>query len=179
MIVDAFKDSRPAAFGYVPLGMAFGILFQSLQLNWIYGFLMSFLVYAGSAQFIAIPLLANHGSLLSLAIATFLVNLRHIFYGLSFLDKFKFNNFIKYYLIFGLTDESYSIICSKNTYADPKYEIYVVFMCHFYWVLGTFFGILLYSQLMDINIQFLFFTLVALFAILTVDSFKVNKDFFL
>lgn len=176
MIREALKDSKPTAFGYLLLGAAFGLLFQSLNLHWIYGILMSTMVYAGFAQFIAIPILAAQGSLFSIAIATFLVNLRHIFYGIAFLDKFKYNKALKSYLIFGLTDECFSIINSKNKLTNRKYEVTIVILCHVYWIIGTFIGIFLHKELAGINISFLFFSLVALFAILTVDSFKVNKD---
>ncbi|WP_161597692.1 AzlC family ABC transporter permease [Fluviispira multicolorata] len=178
MFREALFDSKAAAFGYIPLAMAFGMLFQSLQIHWIFSILMSFFVYAGSAQFIAIPLLANHASLLSLSIATFLVNMRHLFYGLAFLDKFKFNKFLKGYLIFGLTDESYAIICAKKKYDNKWYEFYIVFFCHLYWVLGTVLGVILYKNLVGINFNFLFFSLVTLFAILTVDAFKFTRNYF-
>jgi 4-azaleucine resistance transporter AzlC len=178
MIKEALRDSKPTAFGYLLLGAAFGLLFQSLNLHWIFGILMSTMVYAGFSQFIAIPILAAQGSLFSIAIATFLVNLRHIFYGIVFLDKFKYNKILKSYLIFGLTDECFSIISAKNKFTNKKYEATIVVLCHVYWIIGTFIGIFLHKELVGININFLFFSLVALFAILTVDSFKVNKDIY-
>ena len=178
MIKEALKDSKPTAFGYLLLGAAFGLLFQSLNLHWIFGILMSTMVYAGFSQFIAIPILAAQGSLFSIAIATFIVNLRHIFYGIAFLDKFKYNRVLKCYLIFGLTDECFSIISSKNNISDKRYEASIIILCHIYWIIGTFIGIFLHKELSGININFLFFSLVALFAILTVDSFKLNKDIF-
>ncbi|APJ04638.1 AzlC family ABC transporter permease [Silvanigrella aquatica] len=178
MIIEALKDTKPTAFGYLLLGAAFGVLFQSLNLHWIFGILMSTLVYAGFAQFIAIPILAAQGSLFSIAIATFLVNLRHIFYGIAFLDKFKYNKFLKSYLIFGLTDESFSIINAKKPISARKYEATIIILCHIYWIIGTFIGIFMHKELLGVNINFLFFSLVALFAILTVDTFKLNKDIF-
>lgn len=178
MIIEALKDSKPTAFGYLLLGAAFGILFQSLNVHWFYGILMSAMVYAGFSQFIAIPILAAHGSLFSIAIATFLVNLRHIFYGIAFLDKFKVNKILKGYLIFGLTDECFSIISSKNKINNRKYEATIVILCHIYWIIGTFIGIFLHKEISGFDINFLFFSLVALFAILTVDSFKANKDIY-
>ncbi len=178
MIKEALKDSKPTAFGYLLLGAAFGLLFQSLNLHWIFGIIMSTLVYAGFSQFIAIPILAAEGSLFSIAIATFLVNLRHIFYGIVFLDKFKYNKVLKSYLIFGLTDECFSIISTKNKINNHKYEATIIILCHIYWIIGTIIGIFLHKELAGININFLFFSLVALFAILTVDSFKVNKDIY-
>lgn len=178
MFFEALKDSKPTAFGYLLLGAAFGILFQSLNVHWIYGVLMSATVYAGFSQFIAIPILASHGSLFSIAIATFIVNLRHIFYGIAFLDKFKVNKFLKGYLIFGLTDECFSIISSKNKKYNKKYEATIVILCHVYWIIGTVIGIFLHKEISELDINFLFFSLVALFAILTVDAYKINKDFY-
>ena len=178
MILEALKDSKPTAFGYLLLGAAFGILFQSLNVHWFYGILMSAMVYAGFSQFIAIPMIADHSSLFSIAIATLIVNLRHIFYGIAFLDKFKVNKILKSYLIFGLTDECFSIISSKNNNNNKKYEINIVILCHIYWIIGTFIGIFLHKKISGIDINFLFFSLAALFAILTVGSFKIRKDLY-
>ena len=101
----AFRDSLPVMFGYVPLGMAFGVLFQNLGYSWYFATLMSVFVFAGAAQFMAIGLLAAHAPLLEVAIATFIINSRHMFFGLSLLRRYHARGLKKFYLIFGLTDE--------------------------------------------------------------------------
>lgn len=172
-IYEAIRDTQGAFYGYIPLGMAFGILFQTLHYSWYYAVLLSMLVYAGSMQFIAVPMLAVHSSLIEFGITTFLVNLRHVFYGISFLDRFKFKLFLKYYLVFGLTDESYSIMTSnKSKHCDKTYEILVVILCHAYWIIGTVLGVIFYSKLQHINLSFLYFSLPALFTVLTVEAYK-------
>ena len=90
--------------GYVPLGMAFGLLFQSLGYHWLFAPLAGLIIYAGSAQFMAVGLLASGVPYAEAFIATLLLNSRHIFYGLSVLDRYPERGLSRWYLIFGLTD---------------------------------------------------------------------------
>jgi 4-azaleucine resistance transporter AzlC len=89
LLQSAFKETIPVLFGYIPLGMAFGILFNELGFHWIYAALMSLTIYAGAGQFMAVGLLANHAGLVEVAITTLLLNSRHLFYGISLINKFK------------------------------------------------------------------------------------------
>ncbi|MCP3679068.1 MAG: AzlC family ABC transporter permease [Gammaproteobacteria bacterium] len=121
--IAAFKASFPALFGYIALGLSFGFLFQKAGGSWYLATLMSILVYAGAAQFVAITLLLNHSGLLPILSATLFINLRHIFYGLSFLDRFPNKFFKKIYMIFGLTDEAYSILSAQKIVGIVKSEV--------------------------------------------------------
>ncbi|MCW8946229.1 MAG: AzlC family ABC transporter permease, partial [Sedimenticola sp.] len=104
MLSSAFRASIPVMFGYVPLGMAFGILFQNLGYAWFYAPLMGITVYAGAAQFMAVGLLAAQASLFEVAISTLILNSRHMFFGVSLLGRYRATGLKKLYLIFGLTD---------------------------------------------------------------------------
>ncbi|MFT5653771.1 MAG: 4-azaleucine resistance transporter AzlC, partial [Psychromonas sp.] len=89
LLLSAFKATAPVLFGYIPMGMAFGVLFNELGFHWIYATLMALVIYAGAAQFMAVGLLANHAGFTEVAITTLLLNSRHLFYGISLINKFK------------------------------------------------------------------------------------------
>jgi len=175
MIKSAFKASLPAFFGYVALGISFGFIFQKAGAAWYLAPLMSLLVYAGAAQFVAVSLLISHASLMQILSATFFINLRHIFYGISFLGKFPQEFVKKNYMIFGLTDESYSILTSSKQSDNQKFSFYVIFFSHMYWVSGSLIGSIL-GAYFPVNLSFLQFTLTALFVVLTVEQmYKLKK----
>lgn len=172
----AFMDSLPALFGYFPLGFAFGILsFNNTQSIWI-GPLMSCLVYAGAAQFICLNVMANGGSLIDIAFTTFIVNLRHIFYGIPFLSAFKTSFFKRLYLIFGITDETYSLLSTTTKRFNVDYSLWVTILTHSYWVIGTMIGSLVGSQL-TYDLSALNFALTALFIVLSIEQAYSVKDF--
>ncbi len=175
--IAAFKASFPALFGYIALGISFGFLFQKAGGNWYLATLMSILVYAGAAQFVAITLLLNHAGLLSILSATLFINLRHIFYGLSFLDRFPDNFFKKAYMIFGLSDEAYSILSvQKNRQQGHQFNFYVILFSHGYWILGSLIGALL-ADYLTIDLSFLGFSLTALFIVLAFEQIIVSKQY--
>ena len=99
---EALQDSAPVMLGYVPLGMAFGLLFQSLGYHWLFAPLAGLVIYAGSAQFMAVGLLASGVPYAEAFVATLLLNSRHIFYGLSVLGQYPERGLSRWYLIFGL-----------------------------------------------------------------------------
>ena len=175
LLLHALKASSPAFFGYVSLGLSFGFVFSKFGAVWYLAPLMSLFVYAGAAQFIAISLLAANGSMLQILGATFFVNLRHIFYGLSFLGKFSVGRLQKSYMIFGLTDESYAILTSMPEEKDPQFLFAVILFSHSYWVLGSLIGSIMGAHI-PLDLEFLEFSLVALFVILTIEqAYNVKK----
>lgn len=176
VIHHAFRDSSPALFGYIALGLSFGFLFVKMGLPWYLAPLMSLLVYAGAAQFIALTLLANHAGLVQILSATFFVNLRHIFYGLSFLGKFPKNIFLKPYMVFGLTDEAYSILTAKKS-DNRAYYFWVILFAHSYWIIGSLIGALIGASI-HIDLSFLEFALTALFVVLAVEHCIISKRYF-
>ena len=111
----AFPHTLPVMAGYLFLGMGFGILLESNGYSFIWAFFMSIFIYAGSMQYVAIDLLASGASLISTAIMTLMIQVRHLFYGLSIIDKYKDTGKKKLLLIHELTDETYSLLCSVKT----------------------------------------------------------------
>ena len=168
-------------FGYIPLGMAFGVLFQSLGYHWIYAPLAGVLIYAGSAQFMAIGLLAASVSYAEAFIATLVLNSRHIFYGLSVMSRYPARGLSRWYLIFGLTDETYSLITARppQSPGNVRYLVYLTGMNQSYWVIGCALGASLQS-LFAFDSRGFEFCLVALFLVLLIEQVrKMSKRWLL
>jgi len=177
MIRAALKTSLPILFGFVPLGIAFGILFQELNYPWYFASLMGVIVYAGAAQFMAIGLLAAGVGLVEIAMSTFLLNSRHMFYGIAFLESFGGWNLKKFYLIFGLTDETYALMTSINVPKDLNKKSYFFFITLFaqsYWVLGCTIGALS-SEILSFNTDGMEFAATALFVVLLIEQWIMVK----
>lgn len=121
--------------GYIFLGIAFGLLLQSIGYGPIWALLMSLFIYAGSAQFLAAQLLAAGATLTHVALMTLLLNFRHLFYGLSMIKKYRGTGIRKLYLIFGLTDETYALLTGYKApegLSDKNYYLAVTLLNHTY-----------------------------------------------
>lgn len=166
----------PVALGYVPLGMAFGVLFASqLDYHWYIATAMALFVFAGSAQFLSVGLLANQAGLLEVGIAIFLLNARHIFYGISLISELRLKGWRRWYLIFALTDESYSLITALPAEQRPQQAMWKIAMLNqSYWVLGCTLGALLGAGI-NIPTEHLAFVLPALFIVLCVEQYRVVR----
>ena len=105
----AFPFTIPVMTGYLFIGIAFGVMYQEKGYNFLWAILMSVLVYAGSGQYLAVNFFAPGVSFLDVVFMTFMVNVRHIFYGLSLLERFGKMGKKRLYMIFSLTDETYSL----------------------------------------------------------------------
>jgi len=177
-----FRLTLPILFGYLPLGMAFGVLFTTqLDYAWWAAPLMGVLIYAGAGQILAVSLLAVHAGLLEVFVAMFVLNARHLFYGLSLLGQFRGAGWRKLYLIFGLTDETYSLLTSRPRGRDCAHEQEIDFRItgfnQCYWVAGCALGALLGD-----NVTFdstgIEFALVALFIVLTLEQLRALGEGF-
>lgn len=128
------------------LGIGFGILLQKAGYGVLWAFAMSLLIYAGSMQYVGIGLITGGASVLTTFITTIMVNARHLFYSISMIDRYKDSGKYKPYLIFALTDETYSLLCDGHapTEGDPNlYRFLVSLFDHCYWVTGSVLGSLL------------------------------------
>ena len=176
----AFRASLPVMFGYVPLGMAFGILFQELGYPWYAATLTGLFVYAGAAQFMAIGLLAAQAGLLEIAVSTLALNSRHIFFGLSLLKRYPRRGLKRLYLIFGLTDETYSLITATAPPAHDRphdYYLAITALNQSYWVTGCTLGALL-GGVAELDTRGMDFALTALFVVLLLEQWlKVREPF--
>ncbi|MBQ4150745.1 MAG: AzlC family ABC transporter permease [Clostridia bacterium] len=155
------------------LGMGFGILMHSNGYGVWWSLAMSALIYAGSMQYLAVNLLTTGASLISAAIATLMVNARHIFYGISMVDKYKGTGKKKPYLIFSLTDETYSLVCSGEK--SKNYYMLVSAFNHIYWITGSVIGALL-GQIIPFSTEGIDFALTALFVTVFVEQWRSTKD---
>ena len=175
-----FLDTVPVLTGYLFLGMGFGILLSENGYGVLWALAMSIFVFAGSGQYLAVSLLANSSGLLSAAIATLLVNARHLFYGISLLEKYKGTGKKKPYLIFALTDETYSLVTQNEPPEGTSRHSYcftVSMLDHIYWITGCTLGALV-GQFIPINYEGIEFVLTALFVTMFVDRWLTNKDHF-
>ena len=182
MTRSVFRLTVPILFGYIPLGMAFGVLFSTqLDYAWWVAPLTGLIIYAGAGQILAVSLLASHAGLLEVFVAMFVLNSRHLFYGLSLLGRFRGAGWRKAYLIFGLTDETYSLLTSRAQGKDRKTEQEIDFritaLNQCYWIVGCALGALLADNL-TFNSSGIEFALVALFIVLTIEQFKALGESF-
>ena len=167
--------SVPVAVGYVPLGAVFGFLFVQAGGAWWMAIASSVLIYAGASQFMMIPMLTAGLPIGSIALATLVVNLRHVFYGLSLLHLVPKNRFAKFYLIFGLTDETYSLLTTLPAETTPMQRVWLTLINQMWWVSGTVLGAVLGSQVQT-QLAGLDFALVALFAVLVVEQWRARSS---
>lgn len=150
MIKKAFYKTIPVMAGYIVLGSGFGILLNNAGYGMIWAFAMSALIYAGSMQYVGIGLLTGGASVVTTIITTIMVNARHLFYSISMIDKYKDSGKYKPYLIFALTDETYSLLCDDDGEANGsinRYRFFVSLFDQCYWVLGSVIGSLLGSMI--------------------------------
>ena len=175
---DAFISSTPVLAGYVFLGIAFGLLMNShgFGVLWVLG--MSLFIFAGSMQFVAVDLISGAPvSLFTVALTTVMVNARHIFYGISMLERYKNAGAKLPYLIFALTDETYSLVCNGykgNPAHEHDYYFFVSLFNQCWWVTGSLLGSLL-GELLPFTIKGIDFALTALFVTVFCDQW-IHSD---
>ena len=174
----AFLDTIPVMTGYVFLGFGFGILMQQSGYGVLWSLAMSLFIYAGSMQYMAVSLLTGGAGLLTAALTTLVVNARHLFYGISMVDAYKGAGTKKPYLIFALTDETYSLV-SKNQVPDGisrhSYCFLVSLFDQIWWVAGTALGALA-GNLLPINYEGIEFVLTALFVTIFMEQWLSTEN---
>lgn len=173
--LSVFSLTTPVAMGYVPLGMVFGFLFVQAGAGWAMALLASLVVYAGAAQYMMVPMVAAGMPIGAIALATLLVNLRHIFYGLSLLDTFPRAPLLRWYTAFALTDETYSVLTTLPKSTPPRRMALLALLNHCWWMLGTLLGALIGTRA-HIPLDGLDFVLCALFAVLTVEQWRARAS---
>lgn len=174
----AFRASLPVLAGYMVLGMGFGILLQSKGYGWWWALLMSVTIYAGSMQYVAVDLLTGGASLIATFLMTLAVNFRHIFYGIVMLEKYKDTGARKPYLIFGLTDETFSLVVDPALPEDVSkkdYYLLLSLMNQCYWVTGSVIGALIGSAF-TFNTAGVEFSMTALFTVIFVEQWEKTKN---
>ena len=178
VVKQAFIDTLPVMTGYLVLGLGFGIIMKTNGYGILLAFAMSLFIYAGSMQYIAIGLLAGGASLITIALTALMVNARHLFYGISMIGKYKNTGKRKPYLIFALTDETYSLVCNDNLVMEEKeradYYFWVSLLNHGYWILGSVAGAVV-GTVLSFNSEGIDFALTALFLTVFLEQWLTNK----
>lgn len=171
LILSAFKTSIPVLMGYIPLGIVFGFLFVQAGGPWWAAPISSLLIYGGAVQYMMIPMLAADMSVASIAFATAVVNLRHVFYGLSLLQRFHNAGYKKWIVAYLLTDETYSLLTAEPKDAPLNKLVYLAIFDWCWWILGSFIGALLGAGT-TINLAGFDFVLTSLFAMLLCEQWR-------
>lgn len=174
----AFPDTIPVLTGYLFLGAGFGILLVESGYSVLWAGVMALLIFAGSGQYLLVGLLASGASLLSAAVATLLVNARHLFYGISLVDAYKHAGKRKLYMIFGLTDETYSLVTQSKLPEGvdrADYCFWVTLLDHCYWIAGCILGAVI-GAVVPIDFSGVSFVLTALFVTIFVEQWLSTKD---
>ncbi len=172
----AFKQSIPVLTGLMILGITYGILMHERGYGPLWSALFSALAFCGSMQYAALTLLTVVFDPVQAFLLSFLVNARHLFYGLAMLDKYRDTGALRPLLIFGMCDETFSICVSVEPVGDPKrFYFYVTLLNYCYWVIGSFVGGLIGSAF-HFNTEGLDFVLTALFVVLFLEQWKVKEN---
>ena len=174
----AFIASLPVMAGYLVLGFGFGIILQEKGYSALWALPMSITMYAGAMQYVSVDLLASGASLITAAITTLLVNARHLFYGITLIEPYKNAGKLKPYMIFGLTDETYSLVCSGKAPEGVNFHRYAFFLTlfnHIYWIAGGVLGALT-GALVSISFKGVDFAMTALFITVFVEQWKSTKN---
>lgn len=175
----AFVDTIPVLAGYMVLGFGFGIIMKANGFGLPLTVAMSLLIYAGSMQYVAVGLMTGGASLLATALTTLMVNARHLFYGISMLETYRGVGKSKPYLIFALTDETYSLVCDGCRELPMeqrrRYFLWVTLLNHTYWVTGSVIGAVA-GSLLHFNTEGIDFALTALFLVVFLDQWKGAKN---
>ena len=174
-IKTAFINTTPIFTGYLVLGIGMGLLLVVKGFNPLLAPFMAVTMYAGAMQYLAVDLLAAQLPLTTIALATLLVNARHLFYGISLIEKYQKTGWRKIYLAFGLTDETYSLIAGDNTYREKSYYFWVTILDHIYWIAGCSLGALAGTLLPSIP-PGIDFALTALFIAIFTEQWLCNTN---
>lgn len=180
IIKAAWVKSIPVMTGYIPLGIGFGILLEKNGYGVWWSLAMGLFIFAGSMQYVGVGLLASGASFLTTALTTLMVNARHLFYGISMAEKYKGAGKKKPYLIFALTDETYSLVVSDD--GPDKENPYMFWFLislfnQIYWVVGNVIGSLL-GSVIPFRTDGIEFVMTALFVTVVVEQWENTKNHF-
>lgn len=175
---EALPHTMPICVGFLFLGISYGFFMTSLGFSFLYPMCMSIFIFAGSMEFVTANLLLSVFDPIQAFLLTLMVNARHLFYGISMLDKYQGHGWKSIYLIFGMCDESFSINCTVEPPQDVDkgwFMFFVTFLNHIYWITGATLGAVLGSVL-NFNTQGIEFVMTALFVVMFLNQWQESKD---
>lgn len=171
-IIDAFKDTLPVMAGYAVLGLGFGVLMASKGYDAFLVLSEGILIYSGTMQFVLADMLSGNVTLSACVLTALMVSARHIFYGVSMSERYRdIHGLKKFYVIYALTDETYSLVCESN---DADYCFLVSLFNHSYWIAGTLAGSLA-GNVLKFDSRGIDFSLTALFVSICTEQW-LNSD---
>jgi len=173
----ALLATLPVLAGYLGLGFGFGVILRTRGYPVWLAPLMACTMYAGSMQYVAVDLLTGGVSWLTAAVTTLMVNARHLFYGISMIEQYKGAGARKPYLMFALTDETYSLLCGDKTTGSERYTYYffVSLFDQCYWITGCTLGAVV-GGVLPFPAKGIDFVLTALFVTIVVDQWRANRN---
>lgn len=174
----AFPHTIPIFVGFLFVGVSYGLLMKSQGFPLIYPLLMGIIIFAGSMQFVTVGLLLAPFSPIHAFFLTIMVNARHLFYGVSLLEKYRHTGWMKPYLIYGLIDESFSLNCAVSApegIDENWFMFFISLLNHVYWLFGSCLGSLL-GELIRIDTTGIDFVMTALFVVLFINQWKETED---
>ena len=170
----AFKQTIPILFTYLFIGIAYGVMMAKAGYPPIWSFFSALFIFAGSLQIVMIPLLQTSTPLMALAIMTFFINARHLFYGIAFIEKYRKMGWRYPYMVLTLTDETYSVLCSvkyEDELDQEKATFFIALLNHCYWIAGCTIGGIA-GQLLRWDITGIDFSATAFFTVVVVNHWK-------
>lgn len=170
----SLERSVPILIGFFPVGTVYGLMMSAAGYNFLWSAAVSLFVYAGSLQMLMISFFQSDMSILTIAVTALLLNSRHIFYGLSFIEKFRSYGGWKWFLIYGMPDESYSLLCSyvpREGVEEKWVHIFSTGLIWLYWIAFSVLGGLV-GQLITFDTTGIDFALTALFIVILLDQIK-------
>ena len=174
----AFPHTIPIMTGFLFLGMSYGIYMHVSGFSFWYPMLMAMTIFAGSVEFVCVNFLLGAFNPLQAFIVTLILNARHIFYGISMLDRFKGMGWKKIYLIFGMCDETFSVNYTADIPKDVDsgwFIFFVTLLNQIYWVLGATLGGL-FGSLITFNTEGLDFVMTAMFVVIFLEQYLKDKN---
>lgn len=174
----ALPYTLPICIGFIVLGMSYGFLMRSKGFPLIYPMLMSLFIFAGSMEFVTVNFLLSDFNPLHVFFLTLMVNARHIFYGISMLDKYKNCGWKKPYLIFGMCDETFTVNCAVTPPEDVDkgwFMFFVTLLNQIYWVSGATLGALL-GYIIHFDASGIEFVMTALFVVMFINQWEETKE---
>ena len=181
MFIEALRYSFPVLLGYAAIGSAFGFMMADAGYPWWLALVMSLLMFAGAGQYIAVGLFAAGTTLWEAVLLQLIVNARHIAYGLSMMNRLKGAGPLKFYIIFGMTDETFALLSSlpeerplpgeRSSPSRVKFMFLVTLLDHSYWVTGSVIGAVA-GSLLPFSTEGIAFALTALFIVLMIEQIR-------
>ncbi len=178
LLFQAVKISTPVFFGYIAIGIPFGLMLVNAGYPWWLAPIMSILMFAGAGQYAAVGLFASGADITTIILTMFAINIRHIVYGLSLIQKMKGTGKWKWYIAYTLTDETYVLLTNckipQNAPVGPFFGT-IAFLNHLYWILGSVIGAVA-GMLIPFSFEGVDFALTALFIVLLIDQLMATKN---